>query len=112
MKLMFALKGIKSAHMLTYKSVFFILSFLIIACVAKETQHNVPVKVGVIKIGNSYKLIRNGQPYYIKGAGGSSKLAELARRGGNSIRTWSTHRAQAVLDSAQKYPDCDDGTPR
>ena len=103
MKLMFALKGIKSVNMLTYKSVFFILSFLIIACVAKETKHNVPVKVEVIKIGNSYKLIRNGQPYYIKGAGGSSKLAELARRGGNSIRTWSTHRAQAVLDSAQKY---------
>ena len=35
-----------------------------------------------------HQLIRNGQPYFVKGAGGSKYLDLLARAGGNSIRTW------------------------
>lgn len=33
-------------------------------------------------------LYRNGEPYFIKGAGGSHDLELLARIGGNSLRTW------------------------
>ncbi len=62
-----------------------------------------PVKVEVRKEGNSYTLIRSGEPYYIKGAGGSQRLEELAAYGGNSIRTWSTRNAQQVLDEAHKH---------
>jgi hypothetical protein len=79
------------------------LSFLYGSCTHNTLIENVPVKTEIRYVNNSLKLFRNGEPYYIKGAGGSSNLAELAHRGGNSIRTWSTHRAQAVLDSAQKY---------
>ena len=85
------------------KSILFILLFTIASVAAQELITANPINVEVKKIADSYRIIRNGQPYYIKGAGGSSRLAELAERGGNSIRTWSTHRAQAVLDSAQKY---------
>lgn len=51
----------------------------------------------------SYKLFKDGQPYFIKGAGGSGYPDRIAAYGGNSIRTWSTRNAQRVLDSAYKY---------
>ena len=42
---------------------------------------------------------KDGQPYYIKGAGGDvDKIEQLAAYGGNSIRTWGTGGAQEVLD--------------
>ncbi|MBB1286766.1 hypothetical protein HRH25_20465 [Flavisolibacter sp. BT320] len=55
------------------------------------------------KTGNSYQLYRDGKPYFIKGAGGSSYLSRVAAYGGNSIRTWGTRDGQKVLDSAQHY---------
>lgn len=62
-----------------------------------------PVKVEVRMIDSSYQLIRDGKPYFVKGAGGSSYLNRVAAYGGNSIRTWSTANAQQILDSAHKY---------
>ncbi|WP_207425716.1 glycoside hydrolase family 2 TIM barrel-domain containing protein [Pedobacter sp. SYSU D00535] len=61
------------------------------------------VKVEVRNTGSGFQLYRDGKPYFIKGAGGSKYLSRLAAYGGNSIRTWSTDNAAAVLDSAQKY---------
>ncbi|MCX6904470.1 MAG: hypothetical protein NTW03_13505, partial [Verrucomicrobia bacterium] len=46
-----------------------------------------------------YLLLRNGQPYFIRGVCGSSRLDELAAAGGNSIRTYGSGSA---LDQAQK----------
>ncbi len=60
------------------------------------------IKVEVRKENGHYRLYRGGQPYFIKGAGGSRYLDQLAAYGGNSIRTWSTHNAQQVLDEAHK----------
>lgn len=62
-----------------------------------------PVKVEIRRVGDGYQLIRNGQPYFVNGAGGSAYPARIAAYGGNSIRTWGTRDAQRVLDSAQKY---------
>lgn len=62
-----------------------------------------PIKVEVRQVDGTYKLYREGKPYFIKGAGGTSYLSRVAAYGGNSIRTWSTHNAQKVLDSAYKY---------
>jgi hypothetical protein len=45
---------------------------------------------------------RGGQPYFVKGAGGTGHLEELARRGGNSIRTWSTDELGGILDASHK----------
>lgn len=63
-------------------------------------------------------LARGGQPYFVKGAGGTEHLDELAKRGGNSIRTWSTDGLAGILDAARKHdltvcagiwlePECD-----
>ncbi len=52
--------------------------------------------------GDQYTLYRNGKPYYIKGAAGSSNLRELAQAGGNTIRTFDTLNLAAVLDEAQR----------
>ncbi|WP_207423303.1 glycoside hydrolase family 2 TIM barrel-domain containing protein [Desertivirga brevis] len=62
-----------------------------------------PVKVEVVKTTSGYQLLRDGKPYFVKGAGGNKYLSRLAAYGGNSIRTWGTDNAQQVLDSAQKY---------
>ena len=48
------------------------------------------------------KLYRLGEPYFIKGAGGTEHLAKLAEYGGNSIRTWSMQDAEKVLDEAHE----------
>ncbi|HEY0054758.1 MAG TPA: glycoside hydrolase family 2 TIM barrel-domain containing protein [Pedobacter sp.] len=61
-----------------------------------------PVKVEIKKMDNYYQLLRDGKPYFVKGAGGHSYVSRLAAYGGNSIRTWNTKNAQTILDSAQK----------
>jgi hypothetical protein len=59
-------------------------------------------KVTLTEDQGSWKLLVNGSPYYINGAGGSSHLEELKQMGGNTIRTWSVENAQEILDEAQK----------
>lgn len=49
-----------------------------------------------------HRLLRNGEPYFVKGAGGSTHLDLLAASGGNSIRTWSVDNLGKILDEAQK----------
>ncbi len=71
-----------------------------------------------VKIVPGKGLTRGGQPYFIKGAGGPGRLDELARRGGNSLRTWSTDGLDAILTEAARHgltvcagiwlePECD-----
>ncbi len=66
-------------------------------------QNKSAIKVEVKKEGASYQLMRNGQPYFIKGAGGTGYMSRIAAYGGNSVRTWDTKNGQQVLDSAKKY---------
>ncbi|MCH2124485.1 MAG: hypothetical protein MK165_06825 [Pirellulaceae bacterium] len=58
------------------------------------------VKTVVASQAGSHRLLRNGQPYFIKGVGGERFLARLAAAGGNSIRTWSTENLEVILDEA------------
>ncbi len=83
-------------------SVLVIFGFIIFAC-SKENSALKPVKVEVKQIEGTYHLFRGGKPFYIKGAGGSSRISDLARHGANSLRTWNTRNAQAILDSAQLH---------
>jgi hypothetical protein len=75
---------------------FFLLSF---GCAWSQAS-----KVEVITLADgSFQLLRNGDPYYIKGAGGTVKLEELKRYGGNSIRTWGIAAdTDKILDEAHK----------
>ena len=57
--------------------------------------------VGNIELG--FKLLRNGQPYYVKGVGGDVFMDKTVAAGGNSVRLWGAENAQVVLDDAQKH---------
>ena len=60
-------------------------------------------KVEVIaNSSGNFELLRNGEPYYIKGAGAKSHFDLLAESGANSIRIWSTNRKE-LLDSAHNH---------
>ena len=62
------------------------------------------VRVEVAAFDGGYTLVREGRPYLVRGAGAADiDLATVARRGGNSIRTWGVEDAQATLDSAHKH---------
>lgn len=63
---------------------------------------NSPVKVVVRQDGDHWQLHRNGQPFFIKGAGGEGSLARLKEAGANSIRTWDARRLEPVLEEAQR----------
>ncbi|MFW2404763.1 MAG: glycoside hydrolase family 2 TIM barrel-domain containing protein [Gammaproteobacteria bacterium] len=47
-----------------------------------------------------WQLLRDGEPYFIRGAGGSGSLEELAAAGANSVRTWGADDIDALLDEA------------
>jgi hypothetical protein len=90
------------ATVLNHKSLFGIAFFLgavwiSSGCFAAETQGS---SVRIVRTGPSWKLLYNGQPYYIKGAGGQMQLDMLVAAGGNSIRTWGTNDARRILDEA------------
>lgn len=61
-----------------------------------------PSVVKVVRTNDGYQLIRNGQPYFVKGAGGDSELPLLESVGGNSVRTWGADNLQPLLDQADK----------
>lgn len=61
----------------------------------------IPVSVAQSKDGH-WHFMRQGEPYYVVGAGGQDHLEILKEIGGNSIRTWSADDAGEVLDRAQK----------
>ncbi len=47
-----------------------------------------PVPVELKQTDSGWQLLRGGEPYFIKGAGGDGPLDELAAAGANSVRTW------------------------
>ena len=67
------------------------------------TNHAQQGKTEIVEINNQFHLIRNGNPYFIKGAGGDTKLSLLKEIGGNSIRTWTIDNAKSVLDKAHEH---------
>jgi len=46
------------------------------------------VPVELQKTDSGWQLLRGGEPYLIRGAGGDGSLQQLAAAGGNSVRTW------------------------
>jgi hypothetical protein len=66
-----------------------------------------PSQVCIVEDDTGYRMTVDGQPYYVRGAGsGGVELEQLAARGGNSFRTWSTGtdaaKVRALLDRAQR----------
>ena len=50
-----------------------------------------------------WELLRGGEPYFIRGAGGDGSLAQLAAAGANSVRTWGADDIEALLDEAHEH---------
>jgi hypothetical protein len=55
-----------------------------------------------VRVDGLNGLLRGGKPYFVKGAGGGGNLEQLAARGANSIRTWTTGDLAPILDQADK----------
>ena len=73
-----------------------------------EASGSSAVPVEIMQQGEQYLLLRDGQPYAVKGAGLEfSDVAVFASHGGNSFRTWRTDNAQSsgmeVLDEAARH---------
>lgn len=62
-----------------------------------------PIRVEVVKTGDRWELRRGGQPYVIRGVGGTGRMELLRSLGGNTVRTWGADNAQAVLDEAYRH---------
>jgi len=60
------------------------------------------IKTTIAKVENGFTLMRGGQPYFIKGAGGTNRMEQIKAYGGNSIRTWNPHNADEILNKAQQ----------
>jgi len=60
------------------------------------------IKVALSEVNGQHILLRDGKPYYVKGAGGYTQMDILVEMGGNSIRTWSAADARKVLDEAHE----------
>lgn len=58
-----------------------------------------PIPVELVQSHGRYTLLRDSEPYFIKGAGGSADMELLARIGANSLRTWGPPD-EALLDKA------------
>lgn len=61
-----------------------------------------PVTTITVRVDAATGMSRGGKPYFVKGAGGSDNLKQLASRGANSIRTWTTGGLAEILDEADK----------
>lgn len=65
---------------------------------ATAAAQAIPVELRQTEAG--WQLLRGGEPYFIRGAGGTGSLAQLAAAGANSVRTWGAEDLDALLDEA------------
>ena len=80
---------------------YLIFCFGLSGCVNRDTSKQ-ERDVYIQKKAGKYTLIRNGKPFFIKGAAGFSKLEVLKENGGNAIRTWDTTNISSILDQANE----------
>ncbi|HKL07825.1 MAG TPA: glycoside hydrolase family 2 TIM barrel-domain containing protein [Bacteroidales bacterium] len=74
----------------------------------REQSKMEPLKVELTEVDNHFQLLKNGDPYFIMGAGTTmDKIRELSENGANSCRTWSTetenYTADQFMDTAHYY---------
>jgi hypothetical protein len=91
------------------KTIVFVIALLLGSCAASGPgdQNSAPgARVQLVKQSDgTFKLLRNGEPYLVRGAGtgsgqglGGGNLQLLAASGGNSIRTWGIEQLEVVVD--------------
>jgi len=60
------------------------------------------IKSEIRKTRSGYRLLRNGEPCFIRGACAWDFLDTLRKAGGNSIRTWGAEEDPALYERARK----------
>ena len=78
------------------------IALALVSTLSAVSLHAAPIPVRVEKKGDGFQLMRGGQPYFIKGAGGDGSKPLLKEYGGNSFRTWGADGSESKLDEAQK----------
>ncbi len=58
------------------------------------------ISVELQRTEQGWQLLRGGEPYFIRGAGGDASMEALAAAGANSIRTWGSDDISERLDAA------------
>ena len=58
------------------------------------------IPVELQRTAQGWQLLRGGEPYFIRGAGGKGSLKQLAAAGANSVRTWGADDIGGMLDEA------------
>lgn len=56
------------------------------------------IPVELKQTSEGWQLLRDGEPYFIRGAGGTYSLEQLAAAGANSIRTWDAENVRGDDD--------------
>ncbi len=84
----------QGGHATTYADATQALDFVLDKALAQKA----PVPVKVEKTGQGWRLLRGGEPYFVRGVGGTGDRALLVRCGGNSVRTWGTEGLGAIFD--------------
>lgn len=87
-----------------------VLITVLTACTGAKSKKEIemkPAHVVVKQIAGKYRLVVNGEEFYVKGAGCEFGSCEsIAAHGGNSFRTWRTDNGQVsgreVLDRAHE----------
>ncbi|HRW96426.1 MAG TPA: glycoside hydrolase family 2 TIM barrel-domain containing protein [Bacteroidales bacterium] len=88
----------------------FLSIILMITCnnMNQKKNQDGTAKVKLIQENDGFRLYVNNKPWFIKGAGTHTRNpSEVAKYGGNTIRTWSTGNesitGQQILDTAHSY---------
>ena len=55
-----------------------------------------PIPVQLEQTDDGWRLLRGGEPYFIRGAGGDFSMEELAAAGANSVRLWDAESDSGV----------------
>ncbi|MGB7394294.1 MAG: glycoside hydrolase family 2 TIM barrel-domain containing protein [Pricia sp.] len=79
-----------------------VLFFVIVGCVSEKKGQN-ESEVYIEETEEGYRMIRNNEPYFIKGASGNAYFEELKKAGANTIRIYDTLNLKSYLDSAETW---------
>jgi hypothetical protein len=90
----------KKLYLFIFLAGFVIVSVIVFRLSANYSWKKLSGKVKVSRTEKGFQLIRNNQPYFIKGAAADQNFDAIPEYGGNSIRTWDTSNAQQILDKA------------
>lgn len=71
---------------------------VLMSCNTSTWAEAIPVELK--KTDTGWQLLRDGKPYFIRGAGGNTGLKEMVAAGANSLRTWGSDDIDDLLDEA------------